>query len=196
MIKIYKSLLILVVFSFLAIGCRKKGGSADFPDDFNSRSDTEKIAYMMEAVGPDSVARFICSASLGKIDGVKLDSMSMAVLYAYENYRDAEAQTIFGETLDSMQNSLPLAEKMEMLRKVGTEDAMGLGLRMGLEYVEQIREHHINANEALEEIKAFRKACGSDVDTYNRFITGLKVALKENGHRDLEKGVYEKLMNI
>lgn len=185
-----------LVLALVLAGCSGKGGDSDFPSDFSSRSDSEKVAYMMEAVGPDSVARFICNASLGKLGSVKVDSMSMAVLYAYENYKDAEAQTLFGETLDSMQNSLPLSEKMEILQKVGTEDPMGLGLKLGLEYIQQIRERHITVNDALAEIREFKKACGNDNETYDRFVTGLKVALKENGNRELEPGVYEKLMNI
>lgn len=186
----------IVCLLLMLCSCKGKKGSSDFPDDFNSRTDTEKVAYMMEAVGPDSVARFICQASLGKIEGIKLDSMSMAVLYAYENYRDNDAQTLFGETMDSMQNSFPLADKMELMRKVGSEDPMGLGLRLGLEYIEQIREQQISVDRAIREIRAFKEACGDDEETYKRFLTGMKVALKENGSKDLPDGVYTKLMNI
>lgn len=196
-IKHYKPLVCsAMLFALSLMSCGNKSGEANFPDNFNERSDAEKVAYIMEAVGPDSVARFICNASLGKIGNVRIDSMSMAVLYAYENYRDAESQTIFGETLDSMQNSLPLSEKMSIMQKVGSEDPMGLGLRLGLEYIEQIRDKHLSVADAIKEIRAFKDACGADTETYNRFITGMKVALKENGRSNLEPGVYDRLINL
>lgn len=189
-------LFVAALLLVLTSACKgDKNPYGDFPKDFNERSDSQKIAYMMQAVTPDSVARFIVNASLGKIPGERIDSMSIAVLYAYEHYRGDDL-TRFGESFDNIQNSLPLDEKMKMMKMAGTEDPMGLGYKLGLEYFQQIRDNQMTAEEVSNDIRAFRKSCAGDHDTYTKFVKGFKTALRAEGDRGLPKGVYSKFENM
>ncbi len=173
-----------------------RGGNGNFPDDFNGRTDGEKVAYMMEAATPDSVARFICYASLGYIDGVSLKSVNDAVLYATEHYKREEELTQFGVEFENIQVGLPLADHMKIMKLAGTEDPMGMGLRLGLDYFEQLRDGQKSAAEVDREIAAFRKACGNDTATYVRFVKGFKAALREGGGRGIDPNVYRKYSNM
>lgn len=183
----------------LATGCgsstNKYGG--DFPKDFNSRSDEEKIAYMMEAVTPDSVARFITYASLGYIPDVTLKSVNVAYNYAYQHYQNQdENQTKFIVEFDNFQNALSLDDKMKIMKAAGQEDPMGLGLRLGLDYFEQLRDKKMSLKEVDDEIRSFRKACGNDTAMYVRFVKGFKAALNTDGGKSIDAKIYAKYRNL
>ena len=92
--------------------CKQNESNANFPDDFNSRSDARKVAYMMENASADSVARFIIYAALGKIEGVSIDTLNNATLTAYEAYTDTALQT-FSWEFDRVSEELPLPDKMK-----------------------------------------------------------------------------------
>ncbi len=70
--------------------CGGKNGSGDFPDNFGTIGDAGRVSYMMKNVTPDSVARFICDAALGKVEGARIDSLPTATLYAYEHYKNTD----------------------------------------------------------------------------------------------------------
>lgn len=150
---------------------------------------------MMEAVSPDSVARYICYAALGEIPEAKIDSLGIAIFYAFEHYKGDDL-VHFGEAYDNMQDLLPLDKKMKLMRLAGTEDSTGLGYKLGLEYVEHIRDSKISADDVAKEIANFKKACASDHETYVRFVKGFKAALKANGGTDLPQGVYTRFANM
>lgn len=177
----------------LLAGCHGKGNNG-FPEGFENYPDAAKVDYMMGQTTPDSVARFICDAALGKVPGAPIDSISAATLQAYEKYRGAEFDK-FSETFDEYSLSKPLPEKMKLLFMAGTEDPVQLGYQLGLEYVNQIRTQHKTAEQVETEIKEFRKACGNDKETYDRFITGFHIALKEDHGKDLPEEIYRRFIN-
>lgn len=174
-----------------------KGRNGDFPKDFDTRSDEEKIAYMMEAVEPDSVARYIANAALGDIPEGKIRSVSAAYNYAYQHYQNqGENQTKFIVEFDNVQNELSLDDKMKIMKAAGQEDPMGLGLRLGLDYYEQLRDKKMTLRQVDEEVAAFRRACGNDTATYVRFIKGFKAALNTDGGKSVDRAVYDKYRSL
>lgn len=180
----------------MLISCGKNQKSAgDYPDNFSQISDSEKVKYMMERVAPDSLARFIVYSSLGQNPGVEIHSISESVLYAYQNLSSTDLEQ-FSVELDGLQNSLPLAEKMQLYHAVGVEDPQQFGLKLGLEYLGSIREDEKSVQEIDAELAAFKKACGNDKETYRRFVTGFKTALRADGGVDLPAGVYQKYINM
>lgn len=186
----------LSVAAFLSLcSCKEKNAAGDFPDNFASLSDVAKVKYLMEHTTPDSVARFICNASLGKISGIRIDTLSSATLYAYENYKGKDFDT-FSIEYDSYSNSLPLAEKMKLLFNASPDDPMQIGYELGLSYVSQIREQHKTPEQVEQEIREFRKACGSDTETYSRFIKGFKIALESDHGKDLSEDIYRRFINF
>lgn len=172
----------------------KNNEQCAFPDDFNSLSDARKVAYMMEHVGADSVARFIINASLGKIEGITIDTINNATLQAYENYTDTALQS-FSWEFDRMAEELPLPEKMRLRMLVGAEDPQGLGLTLGLEYMNQIRVKGMNADEVLAELRALKEACADNPDTYARFIIGFRTVLRYDKNSDMPAAIYDRFLN-
>ena len=79
-----------LVLALLSSACSGAGkdGNRDLPKDFQGRSDEQKVAYMMEAVEPDSVARFIVYSSLSSDPEVRIGSLSSAYNYAYQHYQN------------------------------------------------------------------------------------------------------------
>lgn len=186
--------LMLVGMSFFG-GCRnKEGGENVLPKGGENMSDTQKVEYMMKQTTPDSVARFICRAALGQIEGVKIDTLSNATLYAYENYRDDDLQT-FSQAYESFIDSLPLNLKMRLHKLEAEQDPMGLGYELGLGYVNVIRMEKKDAASIEKEIENLRQECmksPEDTATFTRFKTGFKVALDMDGSSDVPKSIYLK----
>ncbi len=171
-----------------------QGAASKFPKDFNSKSDEEKVAYMMQNASPDSVARFICRAALGELPGVKIDTLAIATLYAYETYKDKNLET-FSHAYDTFADGLPLDKKMTLRKLAATEDPMQLGYALGLEYVNSIRLDHKNAKVVEEEIAALKKVCSQnpeDSAMFPRFMKGFEVALQIDGEGDVPKEIYNK----
>lgn len=164
------------------------------PDNFNTLSDTAKVAYMMETVGPDSVARFICDAALGRHKNLKIDTLTVASAYAYEHYTDS-CLVVFSQELDSYSANLPLADKMSIYSMAGQEDPQRMGYELGLEYVSYIRDNKMSAEDVKKEINAFKTACGEDSLTYIRFIKGFKTVLQVDHGKDLPEAIYNEFIN-
>lgn len=168
--------------------------SVKLPSEVTSMSDTEIVAYIMQKESPDSVARFICNAALGKIEGVKIDTLANATLYAYENYKDDKLQS-FAAAYDEYAEKLPLDEKMMLRKLAAIEDPMGLGYTLGLEYVNSIRVDHKNATQVEKEIASLKSACAKNPEdslTFKRFMTGFKVALDYDGANEIPREIYNK----
>lgn len=164
------------------------------PDNFNALSDTAKVAYMMKIVEPDSVARFICNAALGKSDGINIDTLAIASAYAYEHYTDS-CLVAFSRELDYYSANLPLADKMTVYLMAGQEDPQRLGYELGLEYVSHIRENKMKVEDVKREIEAFKTACGEDSLTYVRFIKGFQTVLQVDHGKDLPENIYKEFIN-
>lgn len=176
----------------LLCGCGNgtKHHEGELPANFNSIGDAARVEYMMSETTPDSVARFICNAALGKVPGAKIDTLSNATLYAYENYADS-ALMAFSEEFDNYSASLPLADKMKILSLAGMTDPQGLGYELGLEYSATIRDKRLTLAQVKEEIGAFKNACASDSDTYRRFIIGFQTALKVDHGKEIPEDIYK-----
>lgn len=158
-------------------------------------ADVVQVKYMMDNATPDSVARFICLAALGEVPGARIDTLPMASLYAYENYRDT-ALTAFSDEYDRFSMSLPLPKKMKIFSMAGTIDPQGLGYDLGLHYVDQIREKGMTLAEVKEELAEFKKACAQDPATYERFMKGFKVVLELDHGKDLSQDIYKEYTDI
>ena len=172
-----------------ACGGKKESVSGELPDGFNKLDDASKVAYVMKVSSPDSVARFICDASLGKLPDVRLDTFAIAAAYAYEHYTDS-CLRIFSEEIDSYSSNLPLPDKMRIYFMAGKSDPQRMGYQLGLEYVAHIREDSMSVSQIREEIAEFRNACADDSATYRRFIKGFHTVLELDKGKDLPEEVY------
>lgn len=172
----------------------KDKNAGTFPDGFASLTDEQKVVYMMEHASADSVARFIIYASLGKIEGVKIDTLNNASLKAYETYTDTALQT-FSWEFDRVAEELPLHDKMRLRALVGAEDPQGLGLTLGLEYMNQIRVKGMTADEVLKELQELKKASTDDSDLYARFLIGFRTVLRYDKNSDMPKEIYTRFLN-
>lgn len=177
--------------------CSGKGDkdSEGFPKDFNNLDDASKVAYVMKNASPDSVARFICDASLGKVANVTIDTFPIAAAYAFEHYNDS-CIYIFSRELDGYSENLPLPEKMRIYMLMGKTDAQRLGYRLGLEYVNHIRENKMTVEQVSEEIKEFKNACADDSVTYRRFVKGFHIVLAQDHGKDLPEDIYSNFINL
>lgn len=188
--------LLAILFMIVATACHSgRNGELDLPKDFNSRTDAEKVKYLMEAVSPDSVAVLLCRATLGELPELKIDTFANATLYAYENYRGDELNS-FSNSLEGYKENLSLEKKMKIYKVASEEDPMGLGYSLGLEYVSQIRTKGMTEKDVEAELAAFKKACAADPQTYTRFIKGFKTALREDKGQGIPKDIYQKYLNI
>lgn len=185
-------LMILIIFVPACGGKDKNKG--EFPEGFASLSDQQKVDYLMQHVSADSVARFIIYASLGKIDGVRIDTLNNASLRAYETYTDTALQT-FSWEFDRLAEELPLHDKMRLRALVGAEDPQGLGLTLGLEYMNQIRVKGMSADDVLKELKELKKASSDNPDLYARFLIGFRTVLRYDRNSDMPEDIYSKFLN-
>lgn len=187
------SLIIALLAGIALLGCKgnKHQQDGEFPDNFNSLPDTARVAYVMKQASPDSVARFICRASLGQLKNCHIDNLGIATNYAYEKYSGSDADS-FGAEYDNFVASLPLADKMRMYAMAGIEDPQGLGLQLGLEYLQSIREKNMTLKDVDNEIKAFETACGSDSALFDRFMVGFRTVLEVDSGRDVPEAIYDK----
>jgi hypothetical protein len=191
-----KYLIIATVFVAAVLsGCKgKQNAEGELPDGFKALPDSAKVAYVMKNATPDSVARFICRAALGQVPGASIDNLGLATTYAYDKYTGEDFNS-FSDEYDNYVASLTLPDKMKMYALAGVEDPQGLGLQLGLEYMQSIREKNLSVADVEKELKAFKKACGKDTDTYNRFLIGFKTVLKADRNNDMPKGIYERFIN-
>ena len=167
----------------------KKSVETVKPKDLSNLSDTAKVAYMMKIVTPDSVARYICDASLGRYPQAKIDTFAIATAYAYQHYADT-CLISFSQELDYYSANLPLPDKMKIYSMGGQSNPQGLGYEMGLEYVNYIRENKMSVDDVKTEINAFKEACGEDSLTYIRFLKGFKTVLNADRGKDLPEQIY------
>lgn len=186
----------IAVLLLLLAACSKKGNgdAIEIPANFNAIGDTARVAFMIRNVEPDSVARFICYGALGRSEQGRIDSLGIATSYAYEKYTGQDL-VLFADQYENFVASLQLPDKMKMYAMAGVEDPQKLGLQLGLEYMQQIRDKNLSVEDVEKELAAFKKACGDDEETYRRFIVGFHTVLKaDNGH-DMPRAIYEKFIN-
>ena len=85
----------------------KKEKEGAFPPGFAAMGDTARVAWMMEHVSSDSLARFIIDASIGKVRNARIDTLAIATNYAFEHL-EGEDLDKFSVAYDSHVESLPL----------------------------------------------------------------------------------------
>lgn len=175
----------------LLLSCKKTPAetSTGFPADFNTRSDAAKVDYVMKHASPDSVARFVINATLGKLNNVRIDSLALAATHAYSHYNDSSL-IVYSVAFDEYSAALPLPEKMKIYVAAGKSVPQQLGYQLGLEYGSQIREKRKTVGRVKEEMEEFRRACADDTVTYDRFVKGFQTALKVDHGQDLPEEIY------
>lgn len=189
----------MAIFGMLAgmLAVASCGGSNDsnqLPSDFQTLSLDKKMNYMMSSVTPDSVARFIYTASLGKIPGVDLD-LNQAVEYASVNYKGKDLDEFFKE-YQVYRDQLPLKDLMNFYYQEGMVDSLKVGMTLGLGYLATVRENGKTVKAAKEEILEFKKACKGDTAMYRDFLIGLRYALDHDRGKDLDDKIYNELINL
>ncbi|MDE5662649.1 MAG: hypothetical protein K2L35_08340 [Muribaculaceae bacterium] len=186
-------ILMLPLLMVAACGA-KSGEQSGFPKNFGALNDAAKMDYMIQNAAPDSVARFICQASLGRIEGVKIDTLNLAALRAYEYYKDDELQS-FQAAFDDYVQSLPLPDKMRLYKLAASDNPSQLGYKLGLEYANDIREGRMTAAQVEAEIEAMRKACSEEKEdsmVFKNFMTGFQVVLDNYGSDGIPPEIYSK----
>lgn len=181
--------LIAVLALMSACGGNKSVIENPFPENFSELGDIAQVDFIMKNSTPDSVARFICNAALGKVNNARIDTLASAVSYAYVNYNDS-ALIIFSREFEDFAANLPLGDKMKIYSMAGKYDPQGLGYELGLEYVNHIRECRMTVKDIRNELEAFRTACADDSVTYQRFLKGFKTVLRLDHGKDLPEDVY------
>lgn len=169
----------------------KNRQSGPYPAGFDKIGDAGRMDYMMKHASPDSVARFIIDGALGRNPEARIDTMALATTYAYDRYKGQDLET-FGLEYEQYIESLPLADKMRAYKLGGSEDLQKLGYHLGLEYMSAIREGNMKVADVDRELDEFRKACGTDTATYNRFLIGFRTVLRMDKGIDVPKEIYQK----
>lgn len=183
----------LISIVLLFSSCGRHGGASDFPKDFSEMNDSQRMEFMMKNVDPDSVARFLYDAALGKIPGIKIDTLATAHLYALEHYR-GDNWDIYSNEFENHRATLSLAESMRIEQMMGVIDHDALGYQLGLQFVGQIRERHLKEKEIEKEILELRK--NADAETYQRFLIGFRLALKNDRGKDLSESIYNRFISF
>lgn len=190
-----KFLVPLVAVALMLSSCGHKNDTeGKFPANFATIGDAGRMDYMMKRVKPDSLARFVIDGALGRIEGMKIDTLAIATVYIYDHLQGDDLDT-FSMEFDSYAESLPLEEKMKIYSLGGSDDPQKLGYKLGLEYLGAIREHNKTADEVEKELRSFKKACGKDTAMYRRFIIGFHTVLAVDSGKDLSPEIYRRFIN-
>lgn len=171
-------------------GSKQKSDST-YPADFNSIGDAGRVDYMIKHASADSVARFIILSALGRNGDARIDTLAIATNHAYETLK-GDALDSFSIAYDGLVESLPLADKMKIYVLAGSEDPQGLGYKLGLEYMSNIRNENKTVKDIESELKAFEKACGSDTAMYRRFMIGFRTVLEVDHGHDVPEEIYNR----
>lgn len=181
-----------VLMSVLIASCSGNGDSTNLPANFKSLSDNDKMEYLMENLPPDSVARYIANASMGKIYNSRIE-LQPSMMYAYEHYSEDDL-VLFQEALNDYEDSLPLHEKVRFSKLSGIDDPDIFSYELGLAYVGYIRENGLDTQGVAEELRKLRTECAADPDFYKRFMKGFKTALEYDRHHDLDDKIYKEFI--
>lgn len=190
--RFFKSLMPSLLLAIFLIAC-SKGDKSNLPENFKSLSTDDKMAFLMDHMTPDSLARFLCNSAMGKVYNSRIE-LQPAMAYAYEHYNEDD-QVAFALACEEYQQSLPLHEKVKFAKLAATEDPDIMSYELGLAYVGDIRENHKDVAQVTEEIDKLTKECRSDPDFYKRFMKGFKTALRLDRHRDLDDKIYLKFIS-
>lgn len=193
--KSFKFLAIPFALSLMMVGCKgNNNNDGNFPENFNSIGDAGRVQYVIENAEPDSVARFIYFGALGRVPGVKIDTLGIAITRANEVYTGEQLEAYYRE-VDNIKSQFSLTDKLKIYNLEGYEDPSSIGFTLGLEYMQTIRERNMKTPEIKGEIESLRKACSSDPETFNRFLVGFREVLKNDRGKDLPAEIYNAFIN-
>lgn len=159
------------------------GGSdsstSDLGYDFASRPDTIKARILLDkGLDMDSLARFMCMAGAGLKGDIKVSDFPGVENYIY-NRRGETDLTQYMLTFEETRDALPLAKKLPIYKKTELDSPDKLGYTLGLAYVGDVINKNLTIGQVDREIAELRKACGSDEETYNRFLKAFAVGLSK-----------------
>lgn len=180
------------MLGMLLSACSRNDGSR-LPDNFKTLSTDDQMEYLMDRMPPDSVARFICNAAMGKVYNARLE-LQPALSYAYEKYGEDDLVE-FQIALAQYQDNLPLHERVRLTKLLGIEDLDQFGYNLGLSYVGLIRVEQKDIPQISDELAKLQKECKADPDFYKRFMKGFKTALEYDRHHDLDDRIYLKFIS-
>lgn len=179
---------------FLASGCSGHSGSeSGLPSNFKNLSTEDKMAYLMSNLTPDSAARYVCEASMGKIYNSRME-LQQARNYVYENCSQEQIGQ-FESAIEAYEEELPLHERVRFSKLAAVENPDIYSYELGLQYVGSIREFNKSVEDVDQELGKLRKECQADPDFYRRFIIGFKKALELDHGRDLNEKIYQKFIH-
>lgn len=191
-----KKYFIFICLSLVGLAACHSGdkSSSAYPEGFDKIGDIGRINYMKQRISPDSLARFVIDGALGRNPGAPIDSLANATLYIYDHLQGKDLDD-FSMSFDSYVESLPLDDKMRTYLMASSEDPQKLGYRLGLEYVGSIRDEDKSVEQVEKELKAFRKACGTDTATYSRFLIGFHTVMVLDSGKNLKPEIYSRFLD-
>lgn len=157
------------------------------PSDFSALPDTAKVRALIDmGVSPDTMAVFVSEVAAGMRPGISIQSPEDVLTYVYTNCSD-EDFTMFSATFESHVENLPPAAKMKVyaLSASAAGNADKMGYKIGLEYLNSVLEKDLSIGAIDKEIAEFRRACGKDEDTYQRFLKGFAAAISTRAPGEL-----------
>ena len=178
---------------FLAFFSCSGGNSDKLPANFRTLSTADKMEYLMANMSPDSVARYVCDAAMGKVYNSRIE-LQEARAYAFEHYNEDE-QVAFETEFALYEEALPLHEKVKFAKLAATEDPDVYSYELGLKYVGSIREEGKDATTINDELGKLRKECKTDPEFYKRFMKGFKLALEYDRGHDLDDNIYKQFIS-
>ncbi len=140
-------------------------------------SDREKVSYMAQITSPDSLARYICYAALGRSSSGTIDSLSMAQLYALEIYQADDRKIVeFSRSYDETVENLPLTDAYRLAKMTGVLDDTQLPFDLGLRYGARVKREGIKAPEVKNDTAALARMV--EPHFFDLFVKAFDTALK------------------
>ena len=176
----FLGILLFAGFLFCACSFKNVENNEPLPENFNEWSDSTKISFVMKRVSPDSTARFLCLAALGRLPEAKIVSFKDAVGHVYMAYEDS-AKIVFYNEINDFPTKLPLEDKLRLYVMAGDGKPGRLGYRLGKEYAAGLHSGNITETEVLEEINVIENLLGDNKTDREKFKAGLKTSLSQGG---------------
>lgn len=194
--KIFVYVSMTLVCALLLSACGNKSGEnlSGLPSDFKTAPDTLKAKALIDkGISPDSIAIFFCEAGAGMRHGVNVKDFADITTYMYTHCTEEDFE-IFSTAFDSHVETLTPAQRMKLYSLIAQEDgnADKMGYELGLVYVNSVMERDLSLGAVDKEIAEFRRACGKDEDTYNRFLKGFAVAISTRQKGELPSELVRK----
>ncbi|MBD5232398.1 MAG: hypothetical protein HDS66_09670 [Bacteroidales bacterium] len=185
-----KTLLVLIILAGALLTACKSGETqdaslADMTREIANKPDSLKVKQLLEARIPmDSVAVIVTKMAIGEVPGVNIDNLADidAFLYMNRSEKDYEVYTL---AMDSYSKKLPLSKRFRLYKKSPLIDKDKLGYQLGLEYVSDVIDRKLTIGKVDKEIAEFRRECGEDEDTYNRFLKAFQVGINTRSPEEI-----------